>query len=371
MAKKTLKVLVLGGGAPNLTLMSGALLAIHEKLHKEFDVIYMGGGGAVVGLLYLAPKGLTREDALRNTVNFGISDLIYSMCPINYKMFSKGGPSAEAFRDYWWSLPPVQEAMNQFRMSPEQKLESDWLLFTGAMMSPTDVNYFSKGLCAHVPFIENVVDFAKLQTVSTKCRLSAYCIEEEKVVEFERPIDVHHFRAALSFPFIYPPYRIGDKHYYEGAAVDCLNLIDLMHHHGVADIEEIQIVVFDVLRPYVTQQPRNLWDAYAQSVMISLVANAEKELAMFRHWIKTGHIMYPPAIGTVPHRLAALRAKLDTLSSNVQKLVQPFIVEFSIPAERRPYLLDWSRSNLECLFDIGYKAGQSFREARDNARLFT
>ena len=36
----TKKALVLGGGAPNLTLMSGALLALHQG-DLKFEMIYM------------------------------------------------------------------------------------------------------------------------------------------------------------------------------------------------------------------------------------------------------------------------------------------------------------------------------------------
>src|SRR5437773_9707275 len=94
--------LFLGGGAPNFTLMSGALLGLHEEGQAKFDVIAMAGAGAVVGLIYLAPtRGLSKKDALQNTINFGISDAIYEMCPINYKTFAKSGPSAKAFYDFW------------------------------------------------------------------------------------------------------------------------------------------------------------------------------------------------------------------------------------------------------------------------------
>ena len=53
--------LFLGGGAPNLTLMSGALLALHEA-KVDFDIVAMAGAGAVVGLVYLAPSGFARND---------------------------------------------------------------------------------------------------------------------------------------------------------------------------------------------------------------------------------------------------------------------------------------------------------------------
>ena len=58
----------------------------------------MAGGGAVTGLVYLAPKFLTPEQSLENPMNFGVSDVIYSNFPINYKLFMKGGPKGRPSR---------------------------------------------------------------------------------------------------------------------------------------------------------------------------------------------------------------------------------------------------------------------------------
>jgi NTE family protein len=347
------KLLVLGGGAPNFTLMSGALLALHQE-GIRFDIIHMAGAGAVTGLVYLSPKFLTPEQSLENTMNFGVSDVIYSNFPINYKLFMKGGAEGEAFKDYWQSLPHVRAAMNQYWMNPVEKLESDWLLFQGAMMGPTDVNFFTAGVCLNVPFIEDVVDFNKLKTISTKCRLSAYCIERAKVVKFdEQEIDLDHFRAALSFPFIYPPYRIGNEHFYEGAAVNCLELEDPQELNKVD-----RIVVFDVLRDDLIHRPRNLVDAWSQSIIVPLVANANKELAIFEYWAQTGVTIDPTnPVNPTMH----IRPPLQ--------LQTPYVLRFSIPLEHRPYILDWSRSNLEMLFDIGYRDGKNFARHPDNWAL--
>lgn len=340
------KALILGGGAPNLTLMSGALLALHREGIK-FDVYSMAGAGAVVGLVYLAPKYLSCEQALIDTMNFGVSDAIYSICPINYKIFSKGGRLAAEFRKRWQSQPAVHAALFQYGMSDAQKLYSDWLLLAGAMMCPTDVNYFSSGICAHAPFIENIVDFDKVKHVSPAIHLNAYCIETEKPEEFyKHQINLHHFRAALSFPFIYPPYRIKDKHYYEGASFESLNLLSLMDRPEAEAIDKF--VLFDVLEVNLIQRPRNLWDAYAQSVIVPLVANAQKELRIFYHWIKTGHEME-----RMPKPWKELHQRVKH-----KKKPKLYFVEFDVPEQARPYLLDWSRSNLERLFKIGYDAGK-------------
>jgi len=357
--KKT--ALVLGGGAPNLTLMSGALLALHEA-GIQFEGIFMAGGGAVVGCVYLAPKALTPAQALEDTMNLGVSDAIYEMLPINYKVFNKGGPSATAFRDYWKTLPEVQRAMNQYGMTDVEKLNSDWLLLNGAMICPTDVNFFSRGLCGHVPFIENLVDFEKLKTVIPDYTLTAYSIDDQDVEEFRKPfVGVHQFRASLSFPFIYPPYWIeGKGHYYEGAAVESLSLISVIQgwSHQID-----QVIVFDVLTRDLIHRPRNLVDAYAQSIIVPLVANAEKELAMFEYWIRTGVIVMPiPGLeyGLTPGLSDAVSKAGPDGETYDPPGLELFRIKFDIPESRRPYLLDWSRSNLESSFGLGYASGQRF-----------
>jgi predicted acylesterase/phospholipase RssA len=371
------RVLVLGGGAPNLTLMSGALLALHDR-GLTFDVVSMSGAGAVVGLSYLAPKGLTPAQALRNTINFGVSDAIYSLLPINYKVFFKSGPLAEAFRNYWRRFPPVQYAEHQYGMSPAEKLEADLLLLAGSMMTPSELNFFDQGIVAHVPFIEDIVDFEKLRRlVSPRRFLNAYRIDTQEVVEFEGPeIDVRHFRAAFSFPFLYAPYEIDGGLYYEGAEFTGLNLIRLavdphyLHIPYVPDHpsdDAYRFIIFDVLGTNVIHPARDLVDAYGQSIIFPSVGNAEKELSIFKEWVRTGDKHF------IPPDEWELRAKFDlaeeklraTLGAAARSMkmvpdVKPYVVGFPVPPEEQPYILDWSRSNLERLFDIGYESGRIF-----------
>ena len=359
------RILVLGGGAPNITLMSGALLALHD-CGLTFDAISMAGAGAVVGLCYLAPKGLTPAEALRNTMNFGVSDAIYSLLPINYKIFFKGGPLAEAFRNYWRKFPPVQYAEHQYGMSPAEKLNADLLLLAGSMMTPSGLNFFDNGICAHVPFIEDVVDFDKLkQVASPRFFLNAYRIDTQEIVEFEGPeIDVRHFRAAFSFPYLYAPYEIDGSFYYEGAALTGLNLIRLavdprylnIPYVDAVDGNAYRFILFDVLGTDVIHPARNLMDAYAQSIIVPIVGNAEKEISIFKEWAKTGDKDF------IPRDEWELRAKAKAGKTldKVPDVEKPYIVKFYVPPEQQPYVLDWSRSNLERLFDIGYESGRIF-----------
>src|SRR5271163_4042264 len=87
------KALLIGGGAPNASLMAGALVAfLHQGV--EFDVISTSGAGALMGLLYTAPVGGDPVAALENWVNVGVADPIYAGFPVNYKVFMKPGPQA-------------------------------------------------------------------------------------------------------------------------------------------------------------------------------------------------------------------------------------------------------------------------------------
>jgi hypothetical protein len=83
-----------------------------------------------VGLIYLAPNGLSKKRALENTINFGISDAIYEVFPINYKAFAKSGPSADAFNEYWFSLEPVRRATRQLDMTDSEKFWADGCFFS-------------------------------------------------------------------------------------------------------------------------------------------------------------------------------------------------------------------------------------------------
>ena len=149
--------LLLGGGAPTLTLQSGALAALDEK-GVEFSAVSTAGAGMVIGLLYAAPKGMTRQEALQNTVDMGVADEIYNAFPVNYKVFFKPGDMADRYRQFLAALPQMPVAKN-----PADRLLGDWMALLCATLSPSDLRPESLGLCAPAPWIDHVVDFDKLQ----------------------------------------------------------------------------------------------------------------------------------------------------------------------------------------------------------------
>jgi NTE family protein len=321
------------GGAPNLTLMSGALSALAEKKVK-FDVVSTAGAGTFIGLLYAAPKGASPLQALKNTIDISISDWIYQFFPVNYKVYQKPGAAAQCYRNMLDSLPWAKAITGLDDPSPMQRFFADWVQLVISSFSPSDLTPMSQGLCAHMPFITDWVDFEKLRSVDFEFYINAYNITDRRMDIFSREeITVEHYLACSSFPFLYPPKRMNGKLYFEGAAVDCLNYKSLVEKHPEVDT----IVVFDVLgSDKLFREPRDLYDAWVLSIITPLVEIARDDTKIFDLKYNRG----PDG--------KALRELLK--------------VEFDIPAEHLPRVLDWSYSNLNTLFDIGYQSGSKFYE---------
>jgi NTE family protein len=324
--------LVLGGGAPNLTLMSGALSALAEKKVK-FDVISTAGAGTFIGLLYAAPKAGNALQALKETVNISISDWIYQYFPVNYKVYQKPGAAAQWYRDAWSGLPGFKAMAGMENFGPIQRFYEDWIQLVISAFSPSDLTFMSKGLCAHMPFITDWVDFEKIKELDFEFYINAYNITDRRMDIFsKKEITLDHYFACSSFPFIYPPTRINGKLYFEGAAVDCLNYKSLLvdKHPEVSTI-----IVFDVLgSEKLFREPKNLYDAWVLSIITPLVEIARDDTKIFELRHNTGPDGKP-----------------------LRKLLK---IEFEIPDEHLPNVLDWSYSNLNMLFDIGYRSGTRF-----------
>jgi hypothetical protein len=341
--------LLLGGGAPTLTLQSGALAALDEK-GVEFTAISTAGAGMLIGLLYAAPKGMTRQEALRNTVNMGVADGIYNAFPVNYKVFFKPGDMADLYRNFLAILPKMPLAKSQ-----ADRLFGDWMALVGATLSPSNLGPESLGLCAPAPWIDHVVDFDKLQQFESEFYINAYNVTDHKMEIFSKDqITPDHFRAALAFPFIYPPYRMNGKYYIEGSAIDTLCFKGLLKYREKMQLQEParsvgggaaprltplkNLIVFDVLSSdKIIRTPRTLYEAWIQSIMIPLVEIAKDDIKLF----------------DLKHRK----------SWNVELLR----IQFDIPEDHWPYALDWSYSNLKTLYDIGYDAGLKFYEEHKDA----
>jgi NTE family protein len=328
--------LVLGGGAPNMALMAGALAAFHD-CGVSFDVVSCSGAGSLAGLLWLAPKGCTAAEALRSVKTMSIVDAIYQSFPVNYKVFQKPGTWAEAWRLAMAANPFFNLDAKEYERSSPYALAIDSMLLCAATLSPTGLHAGRWGLCQPTPFVERIIDFERLKDIKPYFYLNAYTASKEIIDDFSKEeITPRHFRAALAFPFIYGPYRLNGDLYYEGAVVDCLNFKDLVEKH----IGLESIVVFDVLGcDTLIRAPRNLYDSWVLSMVIPLVKTAEDNLELF----------------ALKHNKGWRRA--DGAKADLLK------IEFDIPEEYLVEVLDWSSSNASRLFDIGYRSGLSFCDA--------
>ncbi len=322
--------LVLGGGAPTYTLMTGALLAFDEA-GVEFDVVSMAGGGGVVGLTYLAPRGMSRQEALRASVNYGVSDALYNLFPMNFKMFTKGGAPAAIYRQMLASMPGYEAILAQAQKGPAQAFFSDAIQFAWSALMPGNLSLFSEGFCAPAQFIDRMVDFDAVRRVPQSVYLNAYCLTDKKMAIFSKDeIDLPHFQASLSYPFFYAPFDIDGKQYIEGASRDTFNFQALLTHEPEVDTI---IVINAIANDSLLHPPTTLWDAFGQQLITPLVALAHADLKLFA---------YEAAQGPTPRQVK--------------------IVNFDISDALAPTALDWSRSNLHAMFEIGYQTGQHFIE---------
>jgi predicted acylesterase/phospholipase RssA len=323
--------LVIGGGAPNLPLMSGALLALDEA-GVEFDVISTTGAGMLIGLMYAAPKHGTREETLKATREMGVHDAIYKVFPVNYKIFHKSGTMAEAYTKFhqtWLAQMP--------RENETQRFMSDITQFWMAAMCPGNMAKEQNGLCQPPPWIDLVVDFDKLKDFPGDFLISAYCIEDAKEIAFEKEeITADHFKAALAMPLIYSPYKMDGKTYLEGSAFDTL-AFDPGHVMSRNLVDTV--IYFDVLgERKLIQEPTSIYDAWVHSIINPLTRLAELDSKSYK---LTG----------------------KEVDDDLEVLRMPF--GDNISEEQWPKVLDWSYSNMSTLFDIGYETGKQF--VKDNA----
>lgn len=318
--------IVLGGGAPNAALMAGALAAFADR-GVTFDVVSTSGAGALMGLLWLSPKGASPRDALRSVTTMSVADAIYRWFPVNYKVFNKPGSPADLFREALARNPFLRVDPALYEASGPYALWADLQALMIASVTPSALGADSLGLCAPPPFLEAIVDFDRLKDIGPAFYMNAYNIDAQIIDDFAKEvITADHVRAALAFPFIYGPFTLNGCRYYEGAVVDCLNFKDLVERHPRLE----RVVVFDVLgSDALIRTPRNLYDSWVLSLVIPLVKTAEDNLELFELKHKPVH--------------------LDVIK-----------VPFDIPDRYLPEVLDWSESNARRLFDIGYAAGDTY-----------
>ena len=159
------------------------------------------------------------------------------------------------------------------RRSSRPALRDDLSALAFATLSPSSLGPSSLGLCAHAPWVEEVVDFERLKDFDGDFFINAYNLTRNEMEIFPKgEITADHFRAALAFPFIYPPYELNGNFYIEGSAIDPMNFEGLLQHTRLRDQEQHAVLVFDMMgaKKLMMRKPRDLYDAWVQSIMVPL-----------------------------------------------------------------------------------------------------
>jgi hypothetical protein len=366
------RVLVLSGGAPHAGLLAGALCAVYRR-GKTFDMIWASGGGALMALLLVAHKTTRRtpcaDAALRDVVDFGVSESIYRFFPVGYKTFFKVGPFtrplravAEAIKRDTTPRPFPDEPHVPYASEGEgrRRLFNDLVDFCASALTPTTFP-FSSGLCEPLPFLEDKISFEKANLPLPPSGLqpktgswfyvNAYNLQTHKIEQFTNGnLSPEKIRAALAFPLIYPVQTVNGAPYCEGADVDPINLpcldIELTRHNPGARVYVLDIL--GSLEEEIIRPPRSAWGAFGLSLVVPVVSLAEKCLRL-----------WDPGY---------LKARDDAKAAGEPTFVTPNksnsvrYVRFDIPPAQRGRVLEWSHENACALFDAGFATGQKFMD---------
>jgi hypothetical protein len=259
---------------------------------------------------------------------------------------------------------PIKRIRDNFLTSwlktdEQRRVYNDMVDLYFAAITPTTLNYRSKGLAAPLPFLEDVVDFDNLAANLTKRNahiwVNAYNMTKEAnthtkfhrrtkgCVQCQQPLDPkdpmemfkdreltpQHIRAAFSMPFIYPPTVINGNSYSEGADQEPINFRILRENPGNYAGQKVVILdALGALEDSMVRPPRDLWDAYVISIMTPVVGLAKMSYEDFKQECGS----------EIDHEY----------------------IKWRVPEDAKPYVMDWSYSNLSTLFKVGYQEGTEF-----------
>lgn len=203
--------IVLSGTAPAMTLMSGVMLAF-AKYNIEFEVISTAGVGGLIGMLYLAAKDKTREEALKALPNLFVSDWMSRFVPVNFKIFHKYGPYATPFYQMRKSLPKFDIAPDD--PSPLRRFANDWMDLWATALTPPSLGTTRNALMSHVPLIEDLVDFRLLAGSQTRFYLNAFNLYDRRLKLYDNRDNMvipDVYNGAQAMFMLFPPVRAGNN----------------------------------------------------------------------------------------------------------------------------------------------------------------
>lgn len=328
--------LVLSGWAPAMTLMSGAMLGFIEK-GVIFDVISTSGVGSLIGLLTLAPKGSSAKDALQELPNLFVSDFLYRILPVNFKLFFRFGP-------FGGPMYKLRQKMPKLPCGPQDssffnRLVNDWIDLVFCAMTPTTFTLKSPGLMCHCPQIDDLVDFTKLPNSPSRFYLGAFDLNQKRLEIFDnKKVNRDAYHAAEALPFLFAPQRIGAGNLFTtGATHDPTGLQAIwLHEKRNLDI----VVALDPLSPAIWREPVNIHDAFQLMVMNPILALEE---LLFAFYARTDQVA-------------------ESLGNPETRLPKLYRLPFAIKSDYYPEMLKWTHSNAIELQRVGREAAIKFSD---------
>jgi NTE family protein len=325
--------ILLNTTAPAMTLMSGAMLAFAEE-GVEFDTISTTGAGGLIGLLYLAPNGKSRVEALKEVPNLFVSDWLYKVCPVNFKLFHKNNLFAETFFRARKHLP-------SFDVKPEESAHlkrfiNDWLQLWATALTPTTSQFLRKGLMGHVPLVTDLVDFDALRAQPTNFYINTFSLWNRRLRVFDQSeVDTNIFNAAQAMYMLFEPVHAAHDLLITGATRDPTGLQAIGTRRR--DLEKpplTAILALDPIPDAFWRTPENAWDAFQLMLMNPIAAIQELILSLYG-WTEWNVNQKNLAAMTPLYRIP---------------------MDEEIKEEYYPRMLDWTHANAVKLQEIGRRA---------------
>jgi len=328
--------LVLSGWAPAMTLMSGAMLGFIEK-GITFDVISTSGVGTLIGLLALSPKGGSAKEALQELPNLFVSDFLYRLLPVNFKLFFRFGPFGEP-------MYRLRQKMPKLPCGPQDssfftRFVNDWIDLVFCAMTPTTFTLKSPGLMCHCPHIDDLVDFTNLRRSPSRFYLNAFDLNQKRLEIFDNEkVTTDAYHAAEALPFLFAPQRVGAGNLFTtGATHDPTGLQAIwLHEKRNLDI----VVALDPLSPAIWREPTSIHDAFQLMVMNPILALEE---LLFAFYARTDQVA-------------------ESLGKPEARLPRLYRLPFAIDRRYYPEMLKWNHSNAIELQRVGREAAIKFAD---------
>jgi NTE family protein len=345
--KETNIGILLSGVGPSMTLLSGAMLAFLDRKPDldragiKIKVISTSGIGALIGLLYLAPKNCSPEEALSELPNLFITDALYNLVPFNFRLYTRNTPLGQQFWEFGQTLP--RASVEPGKRRPLRRLFNDLVDLGIFAATPPQLDPRANGLLELAPFVEDWIDFDRAVELAgeTKFYMNSFDLTSRQPKIFNNQtrdsLNYENFDGAQSFLVRQSPNRSGDAVLTSGLAHDPAAIAAIRNFHS--DNEKLNyIVTLDPIPHAYRREPENLQDAFQLMLMNPIVTLQTQLLGVYAAGESKAKNL--PPLYCIP---------LDDRDS-----------PYHVGAGDYPNLLRWLHSSAVRFEDVGWYAANDF-----------